>query len=143
MRSYISKTLKKREHLSEGNPLIKHGPPPYYAYFEHPDGSWYMVWMTETSPKTARGHRFHVHAMYNKFNTVRPNLESRWYEQPYGMRNWDFNDFEEAVSEFYKKRFIPRLRHGYRLVMGNIPSGWLSCEELRDQDKVVGRTPDE
>jgi hypothetical protein len=45
--------------------LITHGNPPYHAYLEHTDGSWYMVWMTETFPKTERGHRFHVHSNHD------------------------------------------------------------------------------
>jgi hypothetical protein len=105
--------------------LITHGKPPYYAYFEHPDGSWYMVWMTETFPKTERGHRFHVHTNYDKLGTVKPNPQSRWYEQPYGMRNWDFDNLKDATIHFYCKRFLPRLHHGYRLIMGNVPPEWL------------------
>lgn len=108
--------------------MVRHGEPPYYAYFEHPDGSWYMVWMTETYPKTERGHRFHVHSNYDKLGVVRPNLEIKWYEQSYGMKNWDFHTLEDAVAHFYHERFLPRMEHEYRLVMGNIPSEWLSVE---------------
>jgi GH35 family endo-1,4-beta-xylanase len=111
--------------------MIRHGEPPYYAYFEHPDGSWYMVWMTETYPKTERGHRFHVHSNYDKLGVVRPNLEIKWYEQSYGMKNWDFDTFEDAVAHFYHERFLPRMEHGYRLVMGNIPPEWLSGSDER------------
>ncbi len=39
---------------------------PYYAHFEHPDGSWYLLWVTHTQPQTARGHPWHVHASFDK-----------------------------------------------------------------------------
>ncbi|HSE83618.1 MAG TPA: hypothetical protein VLB01_03630 [Thermodesulfobacteriota bacterium] len=110
--------------------LIKFDGPPYYAYFEHPDGSWYMVWMTHTDPKTEHGHPWHVHATYDKFGAVRPNLEIRWYEQPYGTKNWDFDTLEEAVSYFYHERYLLRLKHGYRLVIANIPKEWPTVTEI-------------
>jgi len=110
--------------------LITHSGPPYYAYFEHTDGSWYMLWMTYTEPKTEHGHPWHVHTTYDKLGAVKPNLEARWYEQPYGMKNWDFDTLEEAVFYFYHKRYLLRLRHGYRLVIGNIPEEWPISTEV-------------
>jgi hypothetical protein len=104
--------------------LVTHNPPPYYAYFEHPDGSWYMLWMTRTDPKTERGHQWHVHATYDKFGAMRPNLEIRWYEQPYGINNRDFDTLDDAVSHFYNERYLTRVEHGYRLVLGNVPEEW-------------------
>ena len=58
---------------------INHDKPPYYAYFEHADGSWYMLWMTHTKPKTERGHDWHVHATFEKHDVTKPNIP--------GMRN--------------------------------------------------------
>lgn len=105
---------------------IVHIDSPYYAYFEHPDGSWYMLWMTQTQPKTTRGHNWHVHASFDKYRTTLPNLESRWYDKPYGMSNWDFDSLDEAVEYFHKERFLLRLEHGYELIAANIPEDWLS-----------------
>jgi len=104
---------------------VVHEGPPYYAYFEHPDGSWYMLWMTRTEPKTQRGHEWHVHASFDKHRTTLPNLESRWYEKLYGMSNWDFDSLDEAVSYFYEERFLLRLKHEYKLITANIPADWL------------------
>ncbi len=103
---------------------IIHDQPPYYAYFEHSDGSWYMLWMTQTEPKTKRGHTWHVHATFEKHQATSPNLDSKWYEKPYGASNWDFDAFEEARDFFYQKRYLPRLEHGYELVVANIPEDW-------------------
>jgi len=108
---------------------IVHGDPPYYAYFEHSDGSWYMLWMTETLPKTSRGHSWHVHAAFDKHGTSLPNLDSKWYEKPYGMRNWDFGSFDDAAKHFYEERFLLRLKHGYKLMAANIPRYWLPEEQ--------------
>lgn len=105
-------------------PLIRHDDPPYYAYFERDDGSWYMLWMTHTQPKTRRGHPWHVHATYDKHGATRPNLSSRWYDQLYGTRNWNFESFDEALDYFFRCRYLLRLRRGYKLVAGNIPSDW-------------------
>jgi hypothetical protein len=104
---------------------IVHEDPPYYAYFEHSDGSWYMLWMTRSRPKTTRGHEWHVHASFDKHRTSMPNLESNWHEKPYGMSNWDFGSLEEAIDYFYNKRFLLRLKHGYDLIAANIPEDWL------------------
>ena len=105
---------------------IIHETPPYYAYFEHPDGSWYMLWMTRTRPKTLRGHEWHVHASFDKHGTTLPNLESEWYKKPYGMSNWDFASLDEAVEHFHEERFLLRLKHGYELLVANIPEDWLT-----------------
>ena len=104
---------------------IVHEEPPYYAYFEHSDGSWYMLWMTQTKPKTERGHGWHVHASFDKYRTSLPNLESRWYEKPYGMSNWDFGSLNDAADYFYNKRYLLRLKHGYEVIRANIPEDWL------------------
>ncbi|MER3447055.1 MAG: hypothetical protein C4291_09520 [Candidatus Dadabacteria bacterium] len=82
--------------------------------------------MTEIYPKTERGHRFHAHSNYDKLGVVKPNLEIKCYGQSYGMKNWDFHMLDDAVAHFYHKRFLPRIEHGYRLVIGNIPYQWLS-----------------
>jgi hypothetical protein len=103
---------------------IIHDKPPYYAYFEQPDGSWYMLWMTSSQPKTQRGHNWHVHASFDKYKTSLPNLESGWYEKPYGMSNWNFDSFEKALEYFYEERFLLRLKHGYKLLVANIPEDW-------------------
>ena len=108
---------------------IVHGDPPYYAYFEHSDGSWYMLWMTETLPKTSRGHSWHVHAVFDKHGTSLPNLDSKWYEKPYGTRNWDFDSLDDAAKHFYEERFLLRLKHGYKLMAANIPRHWLPEEQ--------------
>src|SRR5690242_20663265 len=43
---------------------------PIHAFFRHPDGSWYRLWITHTEPKTPRGHIWHVHASYDKSGTT-------------------------------------------------------------------------
>lgn len=91
--------------------------PIYYAYFEHSDGSWYMLWITYDKEK--RG--WSVHANYDKSGVAKPKLEREWYRQPRGDKNWRFNTMEEALDHFYRKRYIPRIKHGYKLVMGNFP----------------------
>ena len=63
---------------------------PIYAHFTHPDGSWYRLWITQTQPKTERGHPWHLHASYDKTGTIAPIGGTLWYQQSYGMSNWDF-----------------------------------------------------
>ena len=87
-----------------------------------------MLWMTRTQPKTVRGHKWHVHASFDKYRTALPNLESKWYEKPYGMWNWDSDSLENSVKRFYEDRFLLRLKHGYELVTANIPEDWLPEE---------------
>jgi hypothetical protein len=109
----IPQTILKRI-----KPISAHGEPPlYYAYFEHPDGSWYMLWITHDKGKK----RWSVHAAYDKKGITKPKLDGEWYRQPHGGRNWRFNTIEEALDHFCRKRYIPRIKHGYRLVMGNVP----------------------
>ena len=93
---------------------------PRYAYFEHPNGSWYRLWITHTFPKTARGHPWHVHATYDKTGTMAPISDTRWYEQPYGIANWDFTNETDAVKAF-RVHADERLAHGYALCEGTIP----------------------
>lgn len=93
---------------------------PVYALFRHPDGSWYRLWMTRSEPKTERGHRWHLHATYDKTGTVAPIAGTLWYEQPYGMSNWDFNTESEALSAF-QERAKERFAHGYQLREGAVP----------------------
>lgn len=92
-----------------------------HAFFRHPDGSWYRIWMTHTVPKTARGHEWHVHASYDKTGTTVPVAGVMWFEQPYGMANWDFDTRAEAVEEFHR-RAEDRVDHGYELREGGIPA---------------------
>jgi hypothetical protein len=94
--------------------------PPVYALFRHPDGSWYRLWVTHTTPKTERGHPWHLHASYDKTGTVAPIAGTLWYEQPYGMANWDFNT-EEEVRTAFLERAAERIAHGYELREGAIP----------------------
>ena len=91
-----------------------------FAFFRHPDGSWYRLWMTHTEPKTARGHSWHVHASYDKTGASAPVAGMPWYEQPYGMANWDFETEEEARAEF-RRRAEDRREHGYELLEGTVP----------------------
>jgi len=93
---------------------------PVYAYFRHPDGSWYRLWVTYTAPKTARGHAWHLHATYDKSGTIAPIAGTEWYEQPYGMANWDFDSMEKVLAAF-RERAQERLGHGYELREGAIP----------------------
>lgn len=103
---------------------ITTGAPPYYAYLEHPDGAWYMVWMTHTFPKTPRGHPWHVHLRWNKWGGRKPWLDWQWWERRWGNANRDFNDPNDAVNEFYFNRYLPRIAHGYRVVSGHLAPGW-------------------
>jgi hypothetical protein len=91
-----------------------------HALFRHPDGSWYRLWVTRTEPKTERGHPWHLHATYDKTGTVAPIAGTLWYEQPYGMSNWDF-DTEGEVQAAFRERANERLEHGYELREGAIP----------------------
>ena len=93
---------------------------PVYAHFQHADGSWYRLWMTRTTPKTERGHPYHLHATYDKRGTIAPIAGTLWYEQPYGMANWDFDTEEEACAAF-RERAEERKEHGYELREGAIP----------------------
>jgi hypothetical protein len=45
---------------------------------------------------------------------------TRWYEQSYGMANWDFDSEAEALAAF-RSRAQERLDHGYELREGAIP----------------------
>jgi hypothetical protein len=93
---------------------------PIYAMFRHPDGSWYRLWMTHTEPKTERGHPWHVHATYDKTGTVAPVAGIRWYDQAYGMANWNF-ETEEAARTAFREHIQERLAHGYELREGVVP----------------------
>jgi hypothetical protein len=94
---------------------------PYYAHFEHPDGSWYLLWVTHTQPRTSRGRPWHVHATIDKHGGIQPAIESdAWNMGPYGMHNWDFDDEAAALIEF-EERFRMRLEHGYRVVRAQLP----------------------
>lgn len=93
---------------------------PVYAHFRHSDGSWYRLWMTYTQPKTERGHPWHLHATYDKTGTIAPVAGTRWYEEAYGMANWDFDSEGEALEAF-RSRANDRLAHGYELREGAIP----------------------
>jgi hypothetical protein len=92
-----------------------------YAFFRHNDGSWYRLWLTHTTPRTKQGHPWHLHASYDKTGTVSPVAGTPWFEQPYGMHNWDFYQHEDAVAAFIS-RAHERLAHGYVLMEGAIPS---------------------
>lgn len=100
---------------------VSHGPPPYYAYLEHPDGRWYATWMTHTEPRTERGHPWHVHADYSTEKRLRLSRDDNWFMAQYGMRNWDFDRLEEAVGFFLRERLQARLERGYRLVQAHLP----------------------
>jgi hypothetical protein len=91
-----------------------------HAQFGHPDGSWYRLWVTHTAPKTARGHAWHLHATYDKSGTVAPVSGTRWWAQPYGMANWDFENEADATAAF-GERADERLQHGYALTEGALP----------------------
>lgn len=93
---------------------------PAFAFFRHPDGSWYRLWTTHTRPRTERGHPWHLHASYDKSGTVAPIAGTNWYEQPYGMANWDFSSPLEALAAF-RERAQERLDRGYMLLEGAIP----------------------
>lgn len=93
---------------------------PVFAHFRHADGSWYRLWITHSTPRTERGHSWHVHAAYDKTGTIAPIAGTRWYDEAYGMSNWDFDGEEAAVAEF-EKRARERLEHGYELREGALP----------------------
>lgn len=93
---------------------------PVYALFCHPDGSWYRLWITHTTPKTERGHAWHLHATYDKTGTIAPVANTAWYEQPYGMANWDFDSETDAYDAF-RERADERLGHGYEVREGAVP----------------------
>ena len=93
---------------------------PVYASFHHADGSWYRLWITQTQPRTERGHRWHLHATYDKTGTMAPIAGTRWFENPYGMSNWDFDSEAEALSAFIE-RAEERLTHGYEVREGQVP----------------------
>lgn len=54
------------------------------------------------------------------------NWTEIWYNQPRGAKNWSFTTIEEALDHFYQKRYLPRVKHGYQLVIGNILEDWPS-----------------
>ena len=91
----------------------------YYVALRHPDGRWYRLWMTNTEPKTGRGHPWHVHANYDLSWTVEPRSGDDWFERPYGISNWDFNTYEQALDAFLE-RFEMRLGHGYAVEATNM-----------------------
>jgi hypothetical protein len=91
-----------------------------FAHFGHADGSWYRLWITHSQPKTERGHAWHVHATYDKSGTITPVAGTRWYDQPYGMANWDYDSYAEAEHAF-TARANDRLRNGYELREGALP----------------------
>lgn len=93
---------------------------PVHALFLHADGSWYRLWMTYSTPKTERGHRWHLHATFDKSGTIAPVEGTAWYEQPYGMKNWDFDSEADAHAAF-QERAHERLAHGYELKEGTLP----------------------
>lgn len=94
---------------------------PYYAHFEHPDGSWYLLWVTHTRPRTARGHPWHVHASFDKQGGLQPVVSGdSWNMGAYGMLNWDFDEESAALAGF-DERFQLRLEHGYYVVRAQLP----------------------
>lgn len=110
--------------MNHDSPRITYGAPPYYAYFEHDRGHWYMVWMTRTFPKTKRGHPWHVHIRWSRTGAPKPNLDWPWWQRLWGRANRDFHDPNAAVIEFFNERYLPRIMNGYRLVEGHIAPGW-------------------
>lgn len=88
-----------------------------YALFTHEDGSWYRLWITHTTPKTERGHPWHLHASYDKSGTLAPVEGTKWYEQSYGMSDWDFDTEDEALAAF-RERADQRTDNGYELREG-------------------------
>jgi hypothetical protein len=92
-----------------------------YAHFEHDDGSWYLLWVTHTQPRSARGHPWHVHVSFDKYGGTQPVASSSgWSMGPYGMHNWDF-DSEAAALEDFDRRYQARIDHGYRVVRAQLP----------------------
>ncbi len=106
---------------------------PVYALFRHPDSSWYRLWVTRTTPRTERGHPWHLHASYDKSGTIAPIAGTKWYEQPYGMSDWDFDTLDETLAAF-RRRAAERIEHGYELREGEIP-------EVSPDDKAEDRAP--
>jgi hypothetical protein len=95
---------------------------PYYVHFEHPDGGWYLLWVTHTQPRTSRGHPWHVHASFDKHGGIQPVAQSEgWAMAPYGMHNWDF-DTEKAALEAFRERYQARVEHGYSVAREQLPS---------------------
>jgi len=98
---------------------------PYYAHFEHPDGSWYLLWVTRTQPRTKRGHPWHVHVSFDKHGTLQPVIGAQGMQMaPYGMHNWDFDTEAEALSAF-SERMHARFEHGYRVVRARLPEKYV------------------
>jgi len=98
---------------------------PYYAHFEHPDGSWYLLWVTHTQPQTARGHPWHVHASFDKQGGIQPVINAEgWNMGAYGMHNWDFDDEDAAVTAF-SERMQLRFEHGYQIVQARLPERYV------------------
>jgi hypothetical protein len=94
---------------------------PFYAHLEHADGSWYLLWVTHTQPRTSRGHSWHVHASFDKHGGTQPVTRSEgWTMGPYGMHNWDFDAEAAALAEF-ATRYEARLKHGYQVVRSQLP----------------------
>ena len=114
IRIEIPAELPQAPRMNQTTPL------PLYSFFWHSDGSWYRMWVTHTEPKSTQGRPWHLHVIYDKTGTISPVAGGRWYEQPYGMRNWDFKTSEQAQAA-YINRAQERLRHGYELREGVIP----------------------
>jgi hypothetical protein len=94
---------------------------PYFAQFEHADGSWYLLWVTHTRPRTERGHPWHVHASFDKHGALQPVASSGDPSlAPYGMHNWDFDAEDEAIRAF-EERMHARLDHGYQIARSRLP----------------------
>lgn len=91
-----------------------------FAHFSHADGSWYRLWVTHTEPKTERGHPWHLHASYDKSGTLAPIAGTDWYDQAYGMSNWDYQS-EDEVRAAFAMRADERLEHGYEVREGKLP----------------------
>jgi hypothetical protein len=107
-------TMREREPDSEPEPR-------YHAAFQHPDGRWYRLWMTRTEPKTGRGHPWHVHSNYDLGGTSMPAEGVDWVDQPYGIKNWDFYSYDEALEAFLE-HFQRRIDHGYTVALTNMTS---------------------
>jgi len=60
-----------------------------------------------------------VHANYDKSGSMSPVAGVEWYEQPYGIANWDFDAEEDARAEF-SRRTMERFRRGYELREGSL-----------------------
>jgi hypothetical protein len=98
---------------------------PYYAHFEHPDGSWYLLWVTRTHPRSERGHPWHVHASFDKHGGLQPAIGAEgWNMGPYGMHNWDFDGEDDALKEF-GDRMRARFEHGYQIMRARLPEKYV------------------